>query len=81
MYTKDEATAERVAAYAAALVRELGGVQARIARVEAGKTDGLTLAQLKARVSDIDAELKAAAPPKATAKRARGEDSGSGASS
>lgn len=60
MFTKDEATKERVGAYVVALEREQDGYERRIAALTAGKHDPLNEEQLKARIDAVGAELKRA---------------------
>lgn len=57
MFTKEDATKERVADYSAALEREKAGYEARIARVDGGRPDPLPKEQLELRVKEVDAEL------------------------
>lgn len=57
MYTKSEATEERVQAYLTALEREKDGYQTRIGNLEAGMHETLTTEQLEARISHVDAEI------------------------
>lgn len=57
MFTKEEATKERIAANVAALEREREGYDARIRGVEAGHDDRLSIDTLKVRIKDVDAEI------------------------
>jgi uncharacterized small protein (DUF1192 family) len=57
MYTKSEATEERVQAYLTALEREKDGYQTRIGNLEAGMHETLTTEQLEARIGHVDAEI------------------------
>lgn len=74
MFTKEEATKERVDAYVAALEYELVGMEARIVRVKAGRPDPVqaTLEVLQAREKDIQAEIKRAKGAAPKEQRAKG---------
>lgn len=65
MFTKDEATKERVGAYVDALEREKEGYQARLQQLAEGKQERLDTEQLQARVKAVDAELARAKKSKA----------------
>jgi hypothetical protein len=57
MFTKDEATKERVGAYVEALEHEKAGYEARQTMLKEGKQDSLDAEQLAARVKGVAAEL------------------------
>jgi outer membrane protein TolC len=60
MFSNDEASRERAAAYASALKEERISYERRIAALEAGVSDNERLSneQLEARIKGVDAELK-----------------------
>lgn len=57
MFTAEETTKERVAAYVAALEQEKKGYAARLAALADGHTDRLSADQLNARAKGVDDEL------------------------